>query len=358
MESKTHPGVQEVQVDGLALLQIIKHCNESKGGATADGQLLGLEANGKLEVTNAFPTAENKADYDEFIKEMMQLLDKVNVDNNTVGWYRSAFIGEWITSNTIRVQYEFQNAIPESVVLVYDPHTTTKGNLGLKAYRLSSHFMAFYKKKDWSHINFARHKIDSGDIFEEIPMKVHNSHLIHAFLYEMQEQDGFSCEFDRLDLGGDAPFEANLKIMSNSIDELIQDQGKFKSSQKGVKRVRDQIQHQLAAVQQQMASIQQQKATVEEQLRKVREQKKEEETSGNEISKEEKLTKSKEEMEGKEEWLKKSKEELLKKPLPYLPRLDAYLTSHKIGHYSAKVKTMIGENMAKMFEIDALNSEL
>jgi len=64
MESKTHPGVQEVQVDGLALLQIIKHCNESKGGATADGQLLGLEANGKLEVTNAFPTAENKADYD------------------------------------------------------------------------------------------------------------------------------------------------------------------------------------------------------------------------------------------------------------------------------------------------------
>mmetsp|Transcript_21826 Transcript_21826/g.32511 ORF Transcript_21826/g.32511 Transcript_21826/m.32511 type:complete len:316 (+) Transcript_21826:41-988(+) len=299
-----------VQIDGLALLKIIKHCNENKG-ESVNGQLLGLNVNGKLEVTNSFPgLPADEKDHEAFLDSMMKLLKQVNVDNNSVGWYQSAYIGEWIDSDIIRMHYNFQSAIPESVVLIYDPYTTSKGNLAVKTYRLNPAFMNFYKGKNFSHVNFAKHKIDSGDIFEEIPMKVHNSHLIHAFLYELQEKDTFSCEFDRLDLTSDMLFKRNLDIMTSCIDELLLDQGKFSYSQKQVQRVKAQ--------------------------QAAQRQKLEAKAAAGEIV----------------------EDEVLKKPIPYAPRLDAYLTAHKISHYSKKVRGMIGQSMTKMFEVDALSRQI
>eukprot|EP00472_Partenskyella_glossopodia_P001949 CAMPEP_0197518974 /NCGR_PEP_ID=MMETSP1318-20131121/4234_1 /TAXON_ID=552666 /ORGANISM="Partenskyella glossopodia, Strain RCC365" /LENGTH=312 /DNA_ID=CAMNT_0043069697 /DNA_START=6 /DNA_END=944 /DNA_ORIENTATION=- len=305
-----------VQIDGLALLKIIKHCEENKGESVS-GQLLGLNVRGKLEVTNSFPglpSDEKGQDHEAFLDTMMKLLKQVNVDNNSVGWYQSAFIGEWIDHDVIRTQYSFQSAIPESVVLVYDPYTTTKGNLAVKTYRLSQKFMKFYRTKDFSHVNFARHKIDTSDIFDEIPMKVHNSHLIHGFLYELQEQDKdeFSCEFDRLDLTGDMLFKRNLDIMSTCIDNLMQDQNKFSYNLRQVARLKQQ-----------------------QQALKI---KREAKLAAGETAEDETI--------------------LLKKPMPHLPRLDAYLTAHKITHYSKKLKTMIGQSVTKMFEVDALSREM
>eukprot|EP00954_Amorphochlora_amoebiformis_P000552 43828-Amorphochlora_amoeboformis.AAC.1 len=135
---------------------IPSHCNENKGESVS-GQLLGLNVEGKLEVTNSFPglPAEEKTDPDAFLDAMMKLLKQVNVDNNSVGWYQSAYGGEWIENDIIRTQYNFQSSIPESVVLVYDPYTTTKGNLAVKTYRLNPDFMKFYKTKDFSHIKMS-----------------------------------------------------------------------------------------------------------------------------------------------------------------------------------------------------------
>eukprot|EP00470_Lotharella_oceanica_P006338 CAMPEP_0170178378 /NCGR_PEP_ID=MMETSP0040_2-20121228/11839_1 /TAXON_ID=641309 /ORGANISM="Lotharella oceanica, Strain CCMP622" /LENGTH=314 /DNA_ID=CAMNT_0010421411 /DNA_START=17 /DNA_END=961 /DNA_ORIENTATION=+ len=297
-KGQTEGQIDKVQIDGLALLKIIKHCDENKG-ESVNGQLLGLHVDSKLEVTNSFPglPAEEKADHEAFLDVMMKLLKQVNVDNNSVGWYQSAFIGEWIDNDIIRTHYNFQSKIPESVVLIYDPYTTTKGNLAVKTYRLTQKFMRFYKSKDFSHVNFAKHRIDSSDIFEEVPMKVHNSHLIHAFLYELQCKDKFSCTFDRLELTGDMLFKRNLDIMSNSIDDLLQDQNKFSFYQR--QRVRAQA------------------------------------------------ARNRDKTDGHDEGSKKN--------LPYLGRMDAYLTAQKITHYSKKVRTMVGQSMTKMFEVDALN---
>ncbi|CAO3596423.1 unnamed protein product [Absidia cylindrospora] len=43
-----------VQLDGLVVLKIIKHCRESYP-SDVTGQLLGLDDKGTLEVTNCFP---------------------------------------------------------------------------------------------------------------------------------------------------------------------------------------------------------------------------------------------------------------------------------------------------------------
>jgi translation initiation factor 3 subunit H len=46
-----------VQIDGLAVLKIIKHCHEETSGVmdVAQGVLLGLVSDNKLEITNSFP---------------------------------------------------------------------------------------------------------------------------------------------------------------------------------------------------------------------------------------------------------------------------------------------------------------
>jgi hypothetical protein len=55
-------------------------------------------------------------------------------------------------------------------------------------YILQSSFMNLYASKNLSRESFARHQVSSRDIFDEIPLKVHNSHLVHAFLYELRER--------------------------------------------------------------------------------------------------------------------------------------------------------------------------
>lgn len=83
-----------VQLDGLVLLKIIAHSRESLPEVVS-GQLLGLDIGQKLEVTNCFPfpLGLSEADSDAYQLEMMKHLRTINVDNNTVGWYQSAYLG-------------------------------------------------------------------------------------------------------------------------------------------------------------------------------------------------------------------------------------------------------------------------
>ena len=109
---KAATALECVQLDGQAILKIVKHCQECQPSLVT-GQLLGLDVGATLEVTNCFPfpvrpgaarvrarahasnpqsrAAEDGAEDDEtdgasYQLEMMRCLREVNVDNNTVGW--------------------------------------------------------------------------------------------------------------------------------------------------------------------------------------------------------------------------------------------------------------------------------
>merc|ERR1719502_2256981 len=94
--AKESSAISIVELDGLVVLKIIKHCQQALPSFVT-GQLLGLDIGRTLEVTNCFPfpgrdagdtsTAEDEAAAD-FQMEMMRCLREVNVDNNTVGWYQ------------------------------------------------------------------------------------------------------------------------------------------------------------------------------------------------------------------------------------------------------------------------------
>ena len=61
MAEEAPKSVNVVQLDGLVLLKIIKHCTENVPEVMT-GQLLGLDVDGKLEVTNCFAIPSNDED--------------------------------------------------------------------------------------------------------------------------------------------------------------------------------------------------------------------------------------------------------------------------------------------------------
>lgn len=144
------------------------------------------------------------ADMEQYVTEMLRCMRDVNVDNNTVGWYMSTYMNSWLDPDgpTVATQFQFQDSVPKSVCLVYDPVRTLSGSVHLKAYRLSDRFMAKYRdhqekladkqhgftevdikpKMDWSN-KMVDEGITIDDIFEEVPIRIHNSALVMAMLY-------------------------------------------------------------------------------------------------------------------------------------------------------------------------------
>jgi len=241
------PTLNVVQLDGLVVLKIIKHCKENLPELVT-GQLLGLDVGSSLEVTNCFPYPSKGADEDdeaadttmggaEYQIEMMRCLREVNVDNNTVGWYSSTYMGSFINEGSIETQYNYQDKINKKcVMIVYDPLKTTQGILALKAYRLTLSFMDLYKNQSFTKESLTKAAVTYNDIFEEIPVKIHNSSLITAFLCELEDQGSMESDFDRLDLSTNPFLERNLEFLIECLDDLGVEQNKFQYHQRSVQR--------------------------------------------------------------------------------------------------------------------------
>jgi len=300
------------------LLKIIKHCKESVPDAVT-GQLLGLCTEGVLEVTNSFPVpvATEDGDNGQYQVDMMRLLRQVNVDNNTVGWYQSAWLGGFLTQQVLEAQYSYQRTLPGSVVVVYDPYRTTAGRLAIQAYRLSDEFMKLYASKRVSHETFADVNVQATGIFEEVPVKVHNSHLVHAFLYELREQKEMACEHDRLSLQVNPFLEKSLDEMSNLIEAYANEQGKFQFYLRQVTRQKQQLQVAL------------QKLRLENEARIAA---------------------------GKEPI---SEDDLLKnpqfKPQPKPPRLESLLLSKQVRYHAHQTNAAAVSGFQKLYVVEALH---
>jgi translation initiation factor 3 subunit H len=287
--------VNSVQLDGLVILKIIKHCRESPVCDSVSGHLLGLDVQGRLEVTGCFamPTASptlpvmqrphwhkqsHHHDVDQtddeaaalrddidYQLQMMKLLREVNVDSNSVGWYQSLSTdgsdqlqpstastsqdGNLLQSNStstwssiIATQYDYQCNIPNSVCIVYDPfRTQATGQLAIRAYRLTDAFMQLYGSGDLTREAFAKSattKSDNELMFEEIPIKLHNSHLVHAFLYEVRMmQDGRDpAAVDRLSMGQHDTIAHDLSTLGDHIHDYAQEQGRYQFYQRTMAR--------------------------------------------------------------------------------------------------------------------------
>ncbi|KAL0477725.1 translation initiation factor 3 subunit eif3H [Acrasis kona] len=310
MEEEKKKDITNVSIDGLALLKIINHCTE-KIPASVSGTLLGLNVRDKLEVSNCFPLPTRKIEEDgpvqlteEQIKEelsryqlsVLKNYRTVNVDNNTVGWYQSTYLESYVNAVTIDTQYSYQMQFgSRCILLIFDPLRTRRGNLHLKAVRLTKKFLnairtsfedtqnldALKKKhsaKKSSDTDALRSQYPSSieetiitqevltklnftyeDIFEQVPLEINNSHLVQSYLSNLsthsfhQLQSSISesslevndvdalleateftplSTFDNLDLSS-APFlERAIESLIESNDYLTSEQNKYQQYQR------------------------------------------------------------------------------------------------------------------------------
>jgi len=235
--------VSEVHIDGLAVLQMMKHCNESLPMMVA-GSLLGLDKEGILEVTHSFPCPSPAAegedgvspedvDGQEFQMEMMKMLREVNVDNNCVGWYQSMYLGSFFTSTLIENQFSYQdNLSANSVVILYDPIQTTNGTLTLRAYRLTQAFLSAHRSKDNVFVR-------PSEILEELPIRLRNPGLVHALVYDLVKgPQAVNSSFDRLNLSVRPYLEKNLGFLCSWVDDLTAEHQKFQQYSRSVAKAK------------------------------------------------------------------------------------------------------------------------
>lgn len=195
--------IEEVQLDGLVLMKIIKHCkdNHAANGSNAWGALLGMDVGGTLEVSNVFglPGARSERSEEEerntrstmqYIGEMLRLLRQVNTEVNPVGLYQGAFLGPFLNTavvdglNTLSVlmEREGNHGCGKAVLLVHDYAQLAEGNTVIKAYRMAPAFVEAYRKGKFTVQSLSEHRLTFSNILEEIPVHIHNTALLNAFL--------------------------------------------------------------------------------------------------------------------------------------------------------------------------------
>lgn len=238
--------IESVQIEGLVALRIIKHCHEEGAGEIAQGVLLGLLVDKKLEITNCFPhprAEEDDFDEIEYQIEMMRKLRDVNVDHFHVGWYQSTFLGSFINRNFVESQYHYQKSIEESVVIVYDPLQTNQGMLAFKAYRLTKKLMDLYSggEKNFSPEGLAENGISFNNLLEEVPVTIKTSNLANALITEIQELAPNSDKEEFLSLATGSYLEKNVHSLIEGTDDLCQDSQKLHNYQRNVARQQQQI---------------------------------------------------------------------------------------------------------------------
>jgi translation initiation factor 3 subunit H len=314
--------VKEVCMSGLVALKIIKHCKENIPELVT-GQLLGLDKYETLEVTNCFPSQrggdeEGESDAGRYQIEMMRHLRDVNVDSNTVGWYQSTYLGSFMNLSMLESQFHHQAQIGKCVVVVYDPAKTIQGQLSLQAFRLSNTFMDLYREHNFSPENLATLGKTHTDIFEEIPIKIQNSSLANALLYELESR-GVVEKPDsmRLEMTSSQLLQKNLEFMIEESEELISEQNKLQYHYRAVQRQQ----------QQQSKWIQQRKQENAARRRK-----------------------------GQEELPEKGDEsDPVWKPIPPPPQLESLLITNQIQYYCEQGNKLLGASLDKHMIMNGLS---
>lgn len=197
-----------MQVEALTVMKIIKHCS-SAFPSTVTGSLVGMDVAGTLEVTNSFPfptpdassldvqpsssslhdlaaNAPRAKSNVTYQAEMVKYLREVNIDANNVGWYTATSMGNFFNSSLIENQAFYQRGLNErTVALVYDVSRSVQGALSLRAFRLSPVFLAALKDNKFTVDALQKSGLRYQDILLELPVTVHNSHLLTTFLHQL-----------------------------------------------------------------------------------------------------------------------------------------------------------------------------
>lgn len=207
-------------------MKIIKHCQEEGHAADVQGILLGMlnMGNKRLEVTNCYPVPrhneEDDADEGDYQFMMMKHLRSINVDQLHVGWYQCSPFGSSLNKlESVDLQHMNQNAVEESVVIMYDPMRTGKGFLSLRAYRLTNLALSLCKEGEFTAETLQKHNMSFDKFFEEIPVVIKNSTLTNLLICDMLKQLAPDEGKQKLDMGTITSLEKSVYNLTKCVEE-------------------------------------------------------------------------------------------------------------------------------------------
>ncbi|EEB05641.1 translation initiation factor eIF3h [Schizosaccharomyces japonicus yFS275] len=264
--------IATVELESLVVLNIIKHCRESFPSMGTIGQLVGIDIDGVLQISNSFaspavldneesPVSKSVAGKNRqaHTENMLARLKQIGVPSGHAGWYHGAYVGSFLNSSFVETQFAYQKSNPNSIALVYDLSQSTQGSLFLHAYQLTSEFMAVHAEKTWSASSLTKHELKSSNILREIPIIVYNSHLATCMLHSLSEpeipettfstrtEDAFpklplTETYADLELTSNSFYNKNLSLLLESIDEFHYEQGNVGFHQRQYAREQTKIQ--------------------------------------------------------------------------------------------------------------------
>eukprot|EP00933_Yihiella_yeosuensis_P061629 TRINITY_DN64465_c0_g1_i1.p1 TRINITY_DN64465_c0_g1~~TRINITY_DN64465_c0_g1_i1.p1 ORF type:complete len:349 (+),score=90.32 TRINITY_DN64465_c0_g1_i1:46-1092(+) len=228
-----------VQMDSLVFLQIMKHCRQLLGSSSVTGQLLGMDVGDNLQITHSFGYVQ-KGGYDsqqdqtqaddgeQYQMDTLRRLREVNVDSNTVGWYQTCFLGQFISTTVIETQHLYQTEIPRSVLIVYDSLQAAIGKPSFRALQLTEEFMTMYGEVS-STAKVDSLNIPETEMFREIPVVITCNPLAECFLLDWSIMDPVvtTSQMETLDVENQAFFEKNVQLLSTSLADLAEEQNKM-----------------------------------------------------------------------------------------------------------------------------------
>jgi len=157
-------------------------------------------------------------------------------------------------------QYDFQLHLGSgAVVLIYDPAATMTGTLSLKAMRLTREFMMAFQNKTITPESLSATQLSMQSVFEELPLRIRNPHLINALLLDLQSaatplsrlpsagaieeaaskaasvptasaasaatsSQVLTSDFDRLDLTTSPVLRRQLTFLTDAVEDLVRKQ--------------------------------------------------------------------------------------------------------------------------------------
>jgi translation initiation factor 3 subunit H len=133
--------------------------HEKQHGCTANGQLLGVEMDGVLDITDSFALpsrieSETEESNDEvldaFQYQTLEGLREVNIDYRIMGWYSVSPTSASLSLGTLETMLGYQTMADtmNAVFVAYDPTMSIRNRPSVRAFRLSQKFLEL---KNFTH---------------------------------------------------------------------------------------------------------------------------------------------------------------------------------------------------------------
>jgi len=221
------PSINKVVMDASAMLRIVKHAKDSTPHRVFGGDLLGIQMDDVVEVSNVQPhfpysgyetdqerkerESQDEADY----KSAAELLRATGMGGLQVGNYVVANHSQYFSQQSIRNMRGLDRTEP-SLLLIYDPLRSQFGKLYLRAFVPTEELYNFYKSGEISS------KIPSLEsVLREVPIEFEASVLGKVLLQNVaaephQVQNALVAQ------GGlDQYNEKTLKAVVDGMDGLM-----------------------------------------------------------------------------------------------------------------------------------------